>query len=220
MATVQPTATALIPVLLVDDHTVVRQGTQSLLEASGQFKVMGSFADGETFLAQWQNHQPVALILLDINLPGKNGLAFVQPLRQAGFLGTLVVFSAFEERPYVERAKHLGVDGYLSKGLEPADFTAALLAIMQGEACLHNLLEAHSGVQGAACEGGSLMQTLSAREKETLYHVAQGLTNRQIAEKLVVAVKTVDAHVAKLIKKLQVQNRSQLTALAYDYGLL
>jgi DNA-binding NarL/FixJ family response regulator len=215
-----------VQVVLVDDHAVVRKGTRDLLESFRFLQVQSEFDSGEALLEGIGSNGPLPdLLLLDLNLPGKNGLSLIREIRDLAPHTKIVLFSAFTDRQYVRRAMALKVDGYLSKTMDTEALKLALQQVLRqplasGTPVLSKDVEDRMRELASTESNGSSLESLTPREQETLLHVAQGLTNRQIADTLVVSVKTVDSHVANLIKKLEVSNRSQLTAFAYDHGLL
>jgi two-component system, NarL family, response regulator NreC len=213
-------------VLLLDDHAVVRQGTCQLIEPLEGFTVAAELANLEE-LGLWlkQPKPPITLCVLDLGLPEGSVLTFVPQLKALLGSPKLVIFSAHTELPYVQKALSLGVDAFLAKTLEPRLFQEALkqLPYLAPQA-LPLVLPTSLNVSLTQSPGEPELlnweTVLSPREQETLLHVAHGLTNKQIADHLVVSVKTVDSHVARVMKKLKMKNRSQLTAFACQYGLV
>jgi DNA-binding NarL/FixJ family response regulator len=205
-----------VKIFLVDDHAVVRQGTREMLLRHPQLSVVGEAASGENLAGMLKLKLPDVL-LLDINMPGKNGLDILAELRPQFPELKIVLFTAHTDLQYIRKGVTLKADGYLSKTVSEEDLQAALIAAAQpGSTPVYSpdVLEKLS--QASA----DPLPQLTNREKEILLLVAQGNTNQVIANTLFLSVKTVDSHVANLIKKLGVSNRSQLTAFAYEQGLL
>lgn len=204
-------------VMIVDDHAVVRQGTRNMLAAHPEIDVVGEAESSERLEGLIRLRAPDVL-LLDIHLPDESGLDVLQAMRRAFPALKILMFSAYVEPHYIRRALALQANGYLSKTVSQQALQAAVLGLARGAAepvlCESAARTLSSGDAGAKHAG------LTAREHEILLLVAQGLTNRAIADTLVLSVKTVDSHVASLIRKLAAHNRSQLTAYAYEQGLL
>jgi len=206
-----------IRIVIVDDHTVVRQGTREMLAKNPDFEVVADLPSGETLMAEIAKSQP-DVILLDINLPGDNGLTLLETIRQTLPDQKVVLFSAHGDVQYLRKGLALKANGYLSKTISDEELHEALYAVMTPSSQPIYSNDVAEKLEKSVLKSPAL--TLSPREYEILLLVAQGLTNKEIAETLVLAVKTVDSHVARLIKKLGVSNRSQVTAYAYEHGYL
>jgi DNA-binding NarL/FixJ family response regulator len=208
----------MIRIVLVDDHTVVRQGTRELLNRNPQFDVVGESESGEELAGLLHLKQPDVL-LLDINLPGKNGLQLLSELKPQFPQLKIILFSAHCDMQYIRKAQQLRADGFLSKTIGERELQEAILHACQG----------HDGTPVFSADLQDKLDTtadtgkdslLTAREQEILAQLAQGLTNQGIAKNLCLSVKTVDTHVANLMKKTGVNKRTQLLAYAYDHGLI
>lgn len=205
-----------IKLFIVDDHTVVRQGTREMLNRHPQLAVVGESASGDDLAGLLKLKQP-DLLLLDINLPGKNGLQLLEELRPQFPELRIVLFSAHSELQYLKKAQSLKADGYLSKIITEEDLQQAILDAMAGKTPVYSADVAEKLKEN---ESRDRQNRLTAREHEILSHLAQGLTNQAIAQNLCLSVKTVDTHVANLMKKTGVNKRTQLLAYAYEHGLL
>jgi two-component system response regulator DegU len=206
-----------VRIFLVDDHTVVRQGTREMLNRNPLLTVVGEAADGEDLPGALRLSAP-DLLLLDINLPGQNGLQLLELLKPQFPELKIVLFSAHTDLPYIRKAQSLQVHGFLSKTVTEEVLQAGILAIMQDSKTpiyspdilekLHDL------------ENHSSDTPLTAREQEILLHLSQGGSNQDIARQLCLSVKTVDTHVANLMKKTGIHKRTQLMAYAFEHGLI
>lgn len=203
-------------IFLVDDHAVVRQGTRDILDRSPHFEVVGEADSGKDLPGRLKLKSP-DLLLLDINMPDQNGLELYEVIRPVFPNLPIVFFTAHTDLQYILRARKLAADGYLSKTLSADDLQAALLQVLQGESPVYSsdVLE-----KLGRFKKENRQARLTPRELEVLLEVAQGKTNQAISEELFLSVKTVDTHVANAMKKLGVNSRSQLTAYAYEQGLL
>jgi DNA-binding NarL/FixJ family response regulator len=205
-----------VRILIVDDHAVVRQGTRNMLTQMPNVEVLGECANGDELLTFLQREMP-ELVLLDINLPGKNGLQLLAELKPKFPELKIALFSAHTDAQYIAKARQLQADGFLSKTMTETELQAAILKIMQNEAWV---LSSDVAELSEKALNDSQQANLTARELEILAHLGQGLTNQNIAKLLCLSVKTVDTHVANLIKKTGVRNRTQLLAYAYEHQLL
>jgi DNA-binding NarL/FixJ family response regulator len=211
-----------LKVFLVDDHTVVRQGTRDLLLKHPNISVVGESASGENLAGLLKLKDP-HILLLDINMPGKNGLEILSEIKPLFPKLKIVLFTAHTDIQYIRKGIQLGADGYLSKTVSEQELQEALMKVFskleeEGTSPQEPLLS--SDVAEKLASLNQSLPQLTSREKEILIMVAQGQTNQVIANQLFLSVKTIDSHVANLIKKLEVNNRSQLTAFAYEQGLL
>lgn len=208
----------LISLVIVDDHAVVRQGTRNMLAQMPGVEVLGECANGDELLTLLEKALP-DLILLDINLPGKNGLQLLAELKPKLPELKIVLFSAHTEPQYIARAKQLQADGYWSKTMTERELQAAITQVMRQRKNDWVLSEDVAQAFEETLREKPKAR-LTARELEILSHLGKGLTNQAIAKTLCLAVKTVDTHVASLIKKTGVRNRTQLLAYAYEHQLL
>ena len=197
-----------ISVLIVDDHPVVRRGLRVLLEVQDGIEVAGEAGDGTTALALAAEHAP-DVILLDLKLPGMDGVAVLRPLRAAG-LRVLVLTSATEPSA-AAAAVRAGAAGVVYKDIDPAALVRAIRSVHDG-----NVLLAPEAV--GSLIRGSRADTLTAREREVLAGIADGKSNREIARLLRVSEKTVKAHVSAVLAKLGVQDRTQAAVYAVRHG--
>jgi DNA-binding NarL/FixJ family response regulator len=207
-----------VTVLLVDDHTVVRQGTREMLVSHPNIQVVGESGSGENLLGLLKLKTPQVL-LLDVNLPGKNGLELLSEIKPQLPDLKIVMFSAHSDIQYIRKALSHGADGYLSKIVSEEELQQAVFQVVEQNTEQLPVLSEDVRLRLKDSPEDPL-PGLTAREREILVMVAQGNTNSSIATHLFLSVKTVDSHVAKLIKKLSVSNRSQLTAFAYEQNLL
>jgi DNA-binding NarL/FixJ family response regulator len=198
----------VISVLIVDDHPVVRQGLRALLEVQDDMTVAGEAGDGPTAISLAESLRP-DIVLLDLKLPGMDGVAVLRPLRAAG-LRVLVLTSATE--PSVAAAAvRAGAAGVVYKDIDPAALVRAIRAVHDG-----NVLLAPEAI--GSLVRGSRADTLTAREREVLDGIADGRSNREIARLLRVSEKTVKAHVSAVLAKLGVQDRTQAAVYAVRHG--
>ena len=198
----------MISVLIVDDHPVVRQGLRALLEVQDDMTVAGEAGDGPAAISLAESLRP-DIVLLDLKLPGMDGMAVLRPLRAAG-LRVLVLTSAIEPSA-AAAAVRAGAAGVVYKDIDPAALVRAIRSVHDG-----NVLLAPEAV--GSLVRGSRADTLTAREREVLAGIADGKSNREIARLLRVSEKTVKAHVSAVLAKLGVQDRTQAAVYAVRHG--
>ena len=198
----------MISVLIVDDHPVVRQGLRALLEVQDDMTVVGEASDGPAAISLAGSLRP-DIVLLDLKLPGMDGVAALRPLCAAG-LRVLVLTSATEPST-AAAAVRAGAAGVVYKDIDPAALVRAIRSVHDG-----NVLLAPEAV--GSLVRGSRADTLTAREREVLAGIADGKSNREIARLLRVSEKTVKAHVSAVLAKLGVQDRTQAAVYAVRHG--
>lgn len=204
-----------IRVLIVDDHRVVREGLRSFLDVQEDLEVVGEAADGAEAVARAEELRP-DVVLLDLRMPGADGVAALQELRDRGNRARVLVVTSFTEPAAVLPAVRAGAAGYVYKDLEPQALAAAIRSIHFG----HNLLHPDVVRLLAAGEAVSDRVRLTPREREVLAEIGRGRSNREIARALGLAEKTIKTHVSAILAKLGVQDRTQAALRAVRDGLV
>ncbi len=214
----------MIRVALADDQVLVRAGFRALLAAEPDLEVVGEASSGEELLALVRS-TPVDVVLMDIRMPGGDGLwATEQIVADPALDGVhVVVVTTFELDEYVARAVRAGASGFLVKDTEPDDLIRAVRVAANGEALLspgvtRRLLERMA--TGLREPDASRLAALTEREREVLRLVGQGLTNDEIAARLVLSPLTAKTHVSRIMSKLHARDRVQLVVVAYESGLV
>lgn len=215
----------MIRVALADDQVLVRAGFRALLEAEPDIEVIGEASTGEELL-DIVRAAPVDVVLMDIRMPGGDGLWATERIAADPSLDgvRVVVVTTFELDEYVARAVRAGASGFLVKDTEPVDLIRAVRVVAGGEALLSpgvtkRLLERMSvGLRDAP--DASRLAMLTEREREVLRLVGLGLTNDEIAERLVLSPLTAKTHVSRIMSKLHARDRVQLVVVAYESGLV
>ena len=215
----------MIRVALADDQLLVRAGFRALLEAEPDIEVIGEASTGEELL-EIVRRDPVDVVLMDIRMPGTDGLwATEQIAADPSLAGVhVVIVTTFELDEYVARAVRAGASGFLVKDTEPVDLLRAVRVVASGEALLSpgvtkRLLERMAvGLRDAPDE--QRLAALTDREREVLRLVGQGLTNDEIAQRLVLSPLTAKTHVSRIMSKLHARDRVHLVVVAYESGLV
>ncbi|MCL4426640.1 MAG: response regulator transcription factor [Firmicutes bacterium] len=212
-----------IRVLLVDDHTILRDGIRLLLSSQEDIEVVGEAGDGREAVEKVLQLQP-DVVLMDIGLPVMNGIEATRTITQKRPATKVLVLTMHEDEEYVLPLLAAGASGYVLKKTASSELISALRAVAEGNAFLHPAVAKtviDKYLQGAAPEGDSGgPDGLTEREVEVLKLVAQGLSNREIADRLFISIKTVQAHRSNIMEKLNLHDRVDLAKYAIRKGLI
>ena len=209
-----------IRVLLADDQRVVREGLGTLLGLLDGIELVATAADGEEAVALALQHRP-DVVLLDLRMPRMDGTEAIKRLAQRGI--SAIALTTYADDASVLGALRAGARGYLTKDAGAEDIRAAVEAVARGEAALdpsvqHHVVAALAGAEPSTAAPG-LPDDLTPREAEVLALIAEGRTNAEIAEALVVSAATVKSHVNHIFAKAGVRDRAQAVVYAYSRGL-
>src|SRR5215212_3183856 len=207
-----------IRILIADDHPVFRFGLRALLNAMPDTEVVGEVTTGEEAIALAGAVQP-DVILMDINMPGVNGIEATRRLRETNPDLRILMVTMLEDDS-VFAAMRAGARGYVVKGAEPAEMLRAIRAVADGEAIFSpGIAERMIHYFTTPSAAAPILPDLTEREREVLTLIAQGLTNSAIAEQLVLSPKTVRNYITEIFSKLQVADRAQAIIRARNAGL-
>jgi DNA-binding NarL/FixJ family response regulator len=211
-------------VLLVDDQEMVREGLRLVLESEPDVEVVGEAADGEAGVREALLRKP-DVVLMDIRMPGVDGLTATRRLVAAGSRSKVLVLTTFSLDEYVYEALRAGASGFLLKDSPRAHLVHAVRSVAAGDALLdpvltRRLLDDFARRPPPGQERPERLRHLTERELDVLRLVAQGLSNAEIAQRLVLGVTTVKSHIASLLGKLGLRDRVQAVVLAYECGLV
>ncbi|MER8159096.1 response regulator transcription factor [Streptomyces sp. NPDC094472] len=215
----------MIRVALADDQLLVRAGFRALLAAQPDIEVVGEAADGEQALAVVREQHP-DVVLMDIRMPVLDGLAATRQITGDPALGEVkvVMLTTFELDEYVFEAIRSGASGFLVKDTEPEELLRAVRAVVGGDALLSpgvtRRLIAEFAARSREPAPAAALAELTEREREVMALVGMGLSNQEIARRLVVSPLTAKTHVSRTMVKLDVRDRAQLVVLAYESGLV
>ncbi|MDT7712506.1 MAG: hypothetical protein QOG46_1195 [Pseudonocardiales bacterium] len=219
----------MIDVLLADDQALVRAGFRALLRPQPDMQVVGEAEDGAAAVRLARETRP-DVVLMDIRMPGHDGLAATRDIATDPQLSgvRVIVLTTFTDDSYVFDAVRFGASGFLVKDIEPADLIHAIRVVHRGDALLapavtRTLIEefaVRAKPTIADRKLVALFRSLTEREREIVTHVAAGLSNDEIAERLFVSPATAKTHVSRAMIKLGARDRAQLVVLAYESGLV
>ncbi|MBO0870454.1 MAG: response regulator transcription factor [Micromonosporaceae bacterium] len=215
----------MIRVLLADDQALVRAGFRALLDAEPDIEVVGEAGDGGEAVAAVRRLVP-DLVLMDIRMPGTDGLVATRQIVSDDRLDgvRVVILTTFELDEYVFEAIRYGASGFLVKDTEPAELVQAVRAVARGDALLSpsvtRRLIAEFALRATKPREYPQLAALTEREREVMTLVAAGLSNEEIAERLVVSPATAKTHVSRAMVKLAARDRAQLVVIAYESGLV
>lgn len=206
-----------ITILLVDDHTMMREGTRRLLEEDPALRVVGEAQDGETAVELCEQCKP-DVVILDIALKGMNGFGVARLLLARKEPPRILVLTAYDQLAYVRAMLKEGVKGYWLKSARGSDIRLAVHAVSEGKRSLApEILQLLAGSEEVVA---TREEPLTARELDVLHLIVQGVRNVEISQHLCISVKTVETHLTSLYAKLGVQSRAEAIALARRQGLL
>jgi DNA-binding NarL/FixJ family response regulator len=215
----------VISVLLADDQALVRAGFSALLDAQDDIEVVGQADDGEAAVQLAKSLVP-DVVLMDIRMPVLDGLAATRTIAADERLSTvrIVILTTFELDEYVFEALRAGASGFLVKDTEPVELIRAVRAVAGGEALLSpsvtKRLIAEFATRAKEPTRATELDHLTDREREVMALVAEGLSNEEIAERLIVSPATAKTHVSRAMIKLNARDRAQLVVFAYESGLV
>lgn len=215
----------MIRILLADDQALVRAGFRALLDAQDDMTVIGEAADGDDAVRLIMSLTP-DVVLMDIRMPRCDGLAATRRIaadpRLAGV--KIIILTTFDLDEYIFEALRAGASGFLVKDTEPIDLIRGIQAVARGDALLspgvtRRLISEFASLTSKS-ESSPDLQALTEREREVMALVAGGLSNEEIAERLVVSPATAKTHVSRAMVKLGARDRAQLVVFAYESGLV
>ncbi len=209
-----------IKVLIADDHRLVREGLAAMLSLQRDIQVVGQAADGDEALSKCRSLDP-DVVLMDISMPGMNGIVATRLIRERFPEVKVIMLTMLDQEAYVHEAVKAGATGYLLKNIGLEDLARAIRDVHRGGASLHAKAQAQLIKEYAALARQSReTYGLSDRELEVLQLLADGHTNREIAEKLFISAQTVKTHIAHIFEKLGVRDRAEAVASALRRGLV
>jgi DNA-binding NarL/FixJ family response regulator len=214
----------VISVVLADDQAVVRDGLRVILEAQSDIKVVAEASDGVEAVEHARRSRP-DVVVMDIRMPRLDGIEATSRLASSGGASRVLVLTTFGEDEYLYRALRAGASGFVLKDADRAEIVNAVRTVAAGDQVLsptitRRVIEQFVGRRPAVAGIPPEFAELTPRELEVARFVANGLSNVDIAERLVLSVGTVKSHIAHILQKLQLADRVQVVVLAYECGLV
>ncbi len=210
----------MIRVLLADDQALVRRGLRLMLDQSDDLDVCGEAADGDEAVRLAAEQDP-DVVLMDVRMPGVDGIEATRQITQRRLRARVLVLTTFDVDDYVVDALRVGASGYLLKDVDPEDLVRAVRSVAVGDMPLAPpVLERVVARYLDRRPADPRLDRLSAREREVLGLLGQGLTNAEISERLFISLPTTKTHVAAVLAKLDLRDRVQAAIYAHDQGLV
>jgi two-component system, NarL family, response regulator NreC len=212
-----------IGILVVDDHPVLRKGLQLIIKAQKNMEVVGEAGTCADAIKLCRELSP-NVVILDLSLPDRSGLELIREIKAQCPDLKILVFTMYDDEAYIKKVLAEGGNGYLLKRAADAELVLAIRAIARGEMVLdtsltRDFLQRLIGLPGAEKKADKEGSPLSSRQKQILCMIAQGYTDRQIAEQFHISIKTVESHKARLKEKLNLIHRCDLVQYAQKSGL-
>jgi DNA-binding NarL/FixJ family response regulator len=214
---------AKIRVLIADDHAILREGVRALLKLSTDIEVVGEAADGREAVEQCRRLNP-DVVLMDVAMPGLGGLEATLAIRKENPRIKILVLTQYEDREYIRRFLKAGVAGYVLKKVAGSELSAAIRAAREGGLVLDPKVArealAEAGPGSATGAGADPYEALTDREKQVLKLVAEGRSNKDVAQVLGISVKTAMSHRERVMEKLHLHSRTELIMFAIRKGVI
>ena len=210
-----------ITLIVVDDHAIVREGVRAFLETQDNLTVLATAGSGEEALRLTAEHAP-DVVLMDLVMPEMDGVETTRRLKQISPRTQVIVLTSYDQDEHIFPAIRAGALSYLLKDVSSQALADAVRMAARGEAVLHPRVAARvvQELHGARLDGPNAFTELSDREIEVLRLIANGLSNADIADRLVISEKTVKSHVGNILSKLHVADRTQAAVFAWREGVV
>lgn len=211
-----------IRLLLVDDHEIVRAGIRMLFLAEEDMEIVGEVSSGHEALEAVRELKP-DVVIMDVAMPGMSGIEATRQVKEASPDTAVLALTMYEDEQYFFEMLNAGASGYIPKRAAPDDLVSAIRVISQGNVFLYATLAKFlmkDMAERSDSTSTSVADELTPREREVLTYIAEGYTNREIAEALSISVKTVDRHRENIMQKLNLHNRVELVKYAIEKGLI
>jgi two-component system response regulator NreC len=207
---------------LVDDHEIVRAGLRMLFSAEPEVEIIGEASSGEEAVAAVQDLTP-EVVLMDVAMPGIGGVEATRRIKASHPQVAVLALTMHEDEEYFFEMLAAGASGYVPKRAAPDDLMSAIHIVRQGDVYIYPSLArllVKDFLHRSEASAPETREELTPREQEVLTYIAEGYSNREIADALVISVKTVDRHRENLMRKLQLHNRVELVKYAIEKGLI
>lgn len=209
-----------IRVMLADDHILMREGIRQLLELDDSIEVVGEVSNGEQCIEMIYKVKPHVL-LLDINMPKKNGIEVLQDIRNSNLDVKILILTVHNEIEYLLKAMDIGVDGYILKESEFCELKKAINTVISNETYIQpSLIPILNNRMVSRDKDKDKIEELTKRELEVLIEVSNGKLNKEIANELKISERTVKNHISNIFKKIDVNDRTQAAVFAIKNDLI
>jgi len=215
----RPEMMSTIKVLIADDHSIVRGGIRALLEPQGDIEVCAEVANGREAVEKAQELKP-DVVLMDVAMPLMDGLEATRRIVKALPETRIIILTQYDNKEYALSAIKAGAVGIVPKKAGPAELVSAIRAVSQGDSFIHPSMAKWVVMDYAQRAESDPFDNLTEREREVLKLVAEGYSNREIADQLFISVKTVLGHREKIMQKLDIHSRTDLIKYAIRKGLI
>jgi len=211
-----------ISVMIADDHSLLRQGLKQILELERDIVVVAQASNGEEAVQYAEEYKP-DVILMDINMPGMNGLQAIGEIKQKELSSKIIVLTIHEDREYLFKTLQMGVEGYVLKDAEPYVLIEAIRSVNAGQSYIQQNMTSELVKEfNRVTQHNKEKQednNLTPREIEVLELIAEGMINKEIAKKLYISEKTVKNHVSNIFRKINVSDRTQAAIYAFKHNI-
>ncbi len=205
-------------IVIVDDDPLVRMGLKAILQSEDDWEVVAEAGDGAAAVAEVRRAAP-DVVLMDVRMPGMDGLEATRLISESGSAAKVLVLTTFEVDEYVFEAMRAGAAGFVLKRVPPPELIEAVRVVASGESLLFPA-STRAVIERFSAADGYELPDLTEREQDVLRELARGRSNQEIAASLFVSVETVKSHVASILTKLGVRDRTQAVIVAYESGFV
>lgn len=210
-----------IKVMLVDDHELIREGIKQILELENDIDVIAQVGSGVEAIDLARRYKP-DIILLDINMPEMNGIEVLKRLRDLGIESKVIMLTIYNDREYILETMKIGAEGYVLKDSDAEGLVKAIRDVNAGKTYIQPSIASlliENGIKDELNEDLKKINSLTKREYEVLTLIAEGLSNKDIADRLFISEKTVKNHVSSIFKKIEVNDRIQAAIFAFKNNI-
>ncbi|NMA86905.1 MAG: response regulator transcription factor [Tissierellia bacterium] len=207
--------------MLVDDHELIREGIKQILELENDIDVISQVGSGVEAIDLARRYKP-DIILLDINMPEMNGIEVLKRLRDLGIESKVIMLTIYNDREYILETMKIGAEGYVLKDSDAEGLVKAIRDVNAGKTYIQPSIASlliENGIKDELNEDLKKINSLTKREYEVLTLIAEGLSNKDIADRLFISEKTVKNHVSSIFKKIEVNDRIQAAIFAFKNNI-
>lgn len=209
----------MIKIIIADDHIIIRAGIKQLLEGAHDMVVAGEASDGQKLIQEIQkNHYDV--IVIDISMPGRNGIEIIKQIRASGDKTPILALSYYPEEQFAIRVLKAGACGYMNKDVQPEELVEAIYKVARGGTYVSPAVAEKLAMNINMTQDASPHESLTDREYEVFMKIAGGMTVSEIADEMFLSVKTVSTYRARILEKLNLKNNAEITYYAIRNNLI